>query len=149
MTAVRESIEIDCPPEQVFAYVTDASHLPEWQESAVEAHRIGDAPVSPGSRAEVTRRIGRREMPMKLEYAEVDAPRSWFVRGVEGPVRPQVHGTVEPLDEGRRSRLTLDIDFEGHGMGKMLVPLVVRPHMRKEVPRNERKLKDLLEQRAA
>jgi hypothetical protein len=33
--------------------------------------------------------------------------------------------TVEPMTDAR-SRLTIAVDFEGHGIGKVLVPLVVR-----------------------
>jgi uncharacterized protein YndB with AHSA1/START domain len=146
MTAIKESIDISRRPEDVFTYVTDSSHLPEWQESAVSVRPVGDAPLAVGSRVVVTRRVGRREFPMTMEVAELDPPRSWRFRGVDGPVRGHVKGTIEPLGDGERSRLTLSLDFEAHGIGKLLVPLVVRPHVRKEMPRNEQKLKGLLEQ---
>ncbi|MFG3497895.1 SRPBCC family protein [Streptomyces sp. NPDC047928] len=149
MSTIKESVEIDRRPEDVYAYVTDPSHLPEWQESAVSAHRVGATVLGLGSRVQVTRRIGRREMPMTMEVTEFDPPRSWRLQGVDGPVRGDVHGVVEPLDEGRRSRLTLDLDFEAHGLGKVLVPMVVRPKARKEMPKNERTLKNILERDAA
>ncbi|WKD31629.1 SRPBCC family protein [Streptomyces xanthophaeus] len=145
MSAMRKSIDIDRRPEDVYAYLTDPTHLPEWQDSAVSAVPIGDLPVHVGSRVLVTRQIGRRRVPTTIEFVELDPPRSWHVHGVDGPVRPDVRGTVEPLDGGTRSRLTLDVDFEGHGVGRALVPLVVRPMVRKEMPRGEEKLKHLLE----
>ncbi|MEV7561625.1 SRPBCC family protein [Streptomyces sp. NPDC089795] len=145
MSAMRKSIDIDCRPEDVYAYLTDPTHLPEWQDSAVSAVPIGDLPVHVGSRILVTRQIGRRRVPTTMEFVELDPPRSWHVHGIDGPVRPDVRGTVEPLDGGARSRLTLDVDFEGHGVGRALVPLVVRPMVRKEMPRGEEKLKHLLE----
>lgn len=148
MSAIKESIDISRRPEDVFSYVTDSSHLPEWQESAVSVRPVGDAPLAVGSRAVVTRRVGRREIPMTVEVAELDPPRSWRIRGVDGPVRGDVKGTIEPLGDGERSRLTLSLDFEAHGIGKLLVPLVVRPHVRKEMPRNEQKLKGVLERSA-
>jgi hypothetical protein len=37
------------------------------------------------------------------------------------------------------------LDFEGRGLGKLLVPLVVRRQARGEMPKNSRKLKELLE----
>lgn len=148
MSAIKETIDISRPPEDVFSYVTDSSHLPEWQENTVSVRPVGDAPLAVGSRAVVTRRIGRREIPMTVEVTELDPPRSWHVRGVDGPVRGDVKGTIEPLGDGERSRLTLSLDFEAHGIGKLLVPLVVRPHVRKEMPRNEQKLKGVLERSA-
>jgi hypothetical protein len=101
--------------------------------------------VTVGSRAVVTRRVGRREQPMTAELAELNPPRSWAVRGIDGPVRGNVKGTIEPLDDGARSRVTIELDFEGHGIGRLLVPLVVRRQAQKEVPRNQRRLKQLLE----
>ncbi|GAA2649745.1 SRPBCC family protein [Streptomyces vastus] len=145
MSAIKESVDISCRPEEVFSYVTDPSHLPEWQESAVSVRPVGDAPLAVGSRVVVTRRIGRRDIPMTSEVTELDPPRSWRVDGIDGPIRGHVKGTIEPLGDGERSRLTMSLDFETHGIGKVLVPLVVRPHVRKEMPRNEQTLKRLLE----
>ena len=88
-------------------------------------------------------------MPMTMEVTQYDPPRSWSLRGIDGPVRGHLHGEVHPLDDGRRTRLTLHLDFEGHGVGKLLVPLVVRPQARKEFPHNERLLRDALERAPA
>ncbi|MFD9356254.1 SRPBCC family protein [Streptomyces sp. NPDC060031] len=149
MSAISNSIDIDRRPEDVFAYVTDPTHLPEWQDGAVSAAPVGDLPVHVGSRVLVTRRVGKRRMPSTVEFTEFDPPRSWHLHGVDGPVRPDVRGRIEPLDNGTRSRVTLSVDFEGHGLGRGLVPLVVKPMVRKEMPRSEEKLKHLLEHSAA
>lgn len=144
MAPIIESIEISRSPEDVFSYVTDPSHLPDWQESVVSARPDGVQPTV-GSRVVVTRRVGRVERAMTVELAELDPPRSWAVRGIDGPVRGNVKGRIEPLDDGARSRVTIELDFEGHGIGKLLVPLVVRRQAQREVPRNLQRLKELLE----
>ncbi|MFD4245523.1 SRPBCC family protein [Streptomyces sp. NPDC058525] len=149
MSAISNSIDIDRTPEDVYAYVTDPTHLPEWQDTAVSAVPLGDLPVHIGSRVLVTRQIGRRRVPTTMEYTELDPPRSWHVHGIDGPVRPDLRGYIEPLDDGTRSRVTLSLDFEGHGMGRALVPLAVKPLVRKEMPRSEEKLKHLLEHSAS
>jgi uncharacterized protein YndB with AHSA1/START domain len=148
MSAIMETIDIDRSPEEVFSYVTDPSHMPEWQQSAVSAHHVGDAPMGVGSRVKARWQLGGLEFPMTMEVTQFDPPRSWRLRGIEGPARGEVHGTIEPLDDGARSRLTIGLDFESHWMSKALVPLVLRPHARKELPRDEQTLKDLLEQGA-
>lgn len=145
MAPIVESIEISRRPEDVFSYVTDPSRLPEWQESLVSVRRLDDGPPAVGSRAVVTRRVGPREQAMTAELAELNPPMSWAVRGIDGPVRGNVRGTIEPLANGERSRVTISLDFEGHGVGKLLVPLVVRRQARAEVPRNQQKLKERLE----
>ncbi len=146
MAAIVESVEISRRPEDVFSYVTDPSRLPEWQESVVSVRRQDDAPLAVGSRAVVTRRVGRREWPMTAELSELNPPRSWGVRGVDGPVRGNVKGAIQPLGEGERSRVTIALEFEAHGIGKLLVPLIVRRQARTEMPKNMEKLKESLEQ---
>ena len=54
--------------------------------------------------------------------------------------------TFEPLDGGARTRLTFELDFEGHGIGKLLVPLVVRRQASTEMPQSHAQLKRCLEQ---
>jgi hypothetical protein len=46
------------------------------------------------------------------------------VRGIDGSIRAIVDLAVEPV-AAQRSRLTIVVDFTGHGIGKLLVPLVV------------------------
>jgi hypothetical protein len=46
---------------------------------------------------------------------------------------------------GSRSRPTNSVDFTGHGIGKILVPLMVRPEARKEMPGNLAALKQRTE----
>jgi uncharacterized protein YndB with AHSA1/START domain len=146
---IREEIDVDRIPEDVYAYVVDPTRLPEWQESAVAARQVDDKPFGVGSQVHVTRHIGRRDIPMTMEVTAYDPPLSWSMRGIDGPVRGFVHGEVAPLEGGRRSRLTMELDFEGRGIGKFLVPFVVRPQVRKELPRNEQRLKERLEHTAA
>lgn len=145
MAPIVESIEISRRAEDVFGYVTDPSHLPEWQESVVSVQPVGEAALTAGStKVVVTRRMGPREQAMTVEV-ERDPPRSWTVRGLDGPVRGIVQGTVEPLADGERSRVTIALEFEGHGIGRLLVPLVVRRQAQAEMPRNQQRLKERLE----
>jgi hypothetical protein len=147
MPAIVESIDISRRPEDVFAYASDFVHFPEWQGGVLSARAEGDAPLAVGSRALVTRRLGPRELPRTEEIAELNPPRAWAVRGIGGPLTAIAKGTIEPLDDGKRSRVTIAIEFEGHGLGKLLVPFVSR-QARKQLPRNERKLKELLERQS-
>jgi uncharacterized protein YndB with AHSA1/START domain len=145
MAPIIESIEIARSADDVFAYAADPSHLTEWQASLVSVRAEGEGGATPGSRFVTVRKVGGRERTMTMEVTEVSRPRSWSARGVDGPVRGIVRATVEPTEGGARSRLTIELEFEGHGIGKLLVPLVVRRQASAEMPENMRKLKDALE----
>ena len=82
---------------------------------------------------------------MTSEVTEVDPPSNWSINGVDGPIRGHVKGTIEPLEGGQRSRVTLSLDLQGQGLGKLIVPLVVRPQVRREMPKNMQNLKRILE----
>ena len=97
-----------------------------------------------GARCVTTRRIGGASRPSTSELVHIDPPRTWGVRGTDGPIRAAVDVLVEPLT-GSRSRLTISVDFTGHGIGKILVPLMVRREARKEMPGNMATLKQRME----
>jgi hypothetical protein len=52
---------------------------------------------------------------------------------------------VEPLADGSRSRVTIELDFTGHGIGRLLVPLLVRRQAASEMPGNMKRLEQRLE----
>ena len=79
MPPIVASVEIARTPEDVFAYVTNPSHLPLWQESVVRADS-DDAPTHVGTRVVVIRRVGRREMGSTAEVAALEPPRTWSIR---------------------------------------------------------------------
>jgi hypothetical protein len=99
-------------------------------------------PPSGGTRCLTTRRIGFANRPSAAELPHIDLPKTWGARGVDGPIRAIVDVTVDVVTD-TRSRLTIAIDFEGHSIGGLLVPLLVRRQAHKEMPTNLAKLKQL------
>ena len=101
-----------------------------------------------GARCVTTRRIGGASRPSSSEPVQIDPPRTWGVRGTDGPIRAAVDVLVEPVTDSR-SRLTISVDVTGHGIGigigigigKILMPLMVRREARKEMPDNIAALK--------
>lgn len=137
------SVEISRRPEEVFAYISDASRFPEWQEKVVSASAEGD--MRRGTRVTMIRLVGRRRLTFVNEVTDYDPPHSQGFRSISGAVRPTGAVTIEPLDNGARSRLTFKLEIQGAGLGRLLVPLV-RRQARQEVPIAHARLKELLEQ---
>jgi hypothetical protein len=105
---------------------------------------VGGRPSGLGARFTTTRRIGGVERTMAQEVTELRPPTSWAVHGVDGPIRASAKVTVEPLDDGASSRVLFALDFEGHGIGRPLLP-AVRRQARRAAPVSYRKLKERLE----
>jgi uncharacterized protein YndB with AHSA1/START domain len=144
MSAIVSTIEIARSPDEVYAYATDPARFPEWQRDVVRVQTQQDGPLRVGARFTTVRRIGGVARTVVQEVTETSPPFTWAARGVHGPVRPRATISVEPLDGGDRSRVTFALDFDGHGIGVALLPMV-RQLTRKGAPASYQNLKRLLE----
>jgi uncharacterized membrane protein len=145
MAPITESIEINRRPEDVFAYLDDVKRHGEWQEQIVDVQPQDDGPLRVGSRIKETRRVPGGDRAMTYEITERDPPRQSSFRVLDGPIRAVGTVSVEPVGDGSRSRVTITIDFEGHGLaGKVLLP-VAKTQARKQIPKDQARMKELLE----
>jgi hypothetical protein len=145
MSAPVPRIQIDRSPAEVFSFATDPAHFTVWQSDVVGAKVEGDSALRVGARLTETRRIGRAQRTFSPEVIESAPPRRWTVRGIDGPIRPGMELTVEPLGDGSRSRVTFRLSFDPQGIGRVLVPLLVRRWARASAPHSYQNLKALLE----
>lgn len=144
MPPITVSIDVDCSADEVFAYATDPSRFSEWQKGVVSGGMDSVGAPQVGDHCLTTRHVGRADRPTTAELVRFDPPRHWGVRGVDGPIRAMVDVTVEPCSD-TSAQLTIALEFEGRGIGRLLVPLLVRPEARREMPVNVKTLKKRLE----
>jgi uncharacterized membrane protein len=142
--AITESIEIGRSPQEVAAYLDDLARHPEWQENLVDVKVETEGPTRVGTRMRQTRRVGGGTRTFTLEVTEHDPPNLFAFKGIAGPIRPRGRITLEPLNGGQRTRYVAELDFEGHGLGLLLTPLVRRDAAR-QLPKNLQRLKERLE----
>jgi uncharacterized protein YndB with AHSA1/START domain len=144
MAPITVSIDVDRSAEEVFAYATDPSRFREWQKGVVSGHMESSGTTQVGDHCVSTRRIGWADRPSTSTVTRIDPPHHWSVRGVDGPIRAMVDVTVEPRSD-TSAQLTVALDFEGHGIGRLLVALLVRRDAQREMPVNVATLKRRLE----
>jgi uncharacterized membrane protein len=144
MARITGTIEIARTPQDVFDYATDLVRQGEWQTGIVSVDIETDGPTGVGTRAVETRHVpgGTRTFP--FEITEHEPPIRSSFRVTDGPVRPHGTLTFTALDDGARTRVDFEMEFVGHGMGTLLLPLVNRD-ARKQVPRDLAALKQRLE----
>lgn len=140
MAPLVSTIEVARSPQEVFAVATDPLRFAEWQPDVVRVEMLD------GARFATTRRMTGGERTIVQQITCDDPPNAWAVHGIEGPLRPRAAITVEPINDGTGSRVTFTLDFEGHGIGVPLVPLV-RRQAEKAAPVSYQNLKKLLERR--
>lgn len=141
---ITSSIEIDRSPQDVFAYLDELDRHGEWQESIVSTRVETGGPTRVGSRVVDKRKVpgGPRDIP--YEITEHDPPRKVSFRGTAGPVRPMGTVTVESVGDGSRSRVSIEFDLRGHGIGVLLAPLA-RRQAGKQIPQDQARFKQRLE----
>jgi uncharacterized protein YndB with AHSA1/START domain len=144
MTAVTATVEVSRPATDVYDYATDPTRFHQWQKGVIDGHLEAAQDAKVGDHCVSVRRIGFANRPITSEITRIEAPHHWGVRGIDGPIRAEVEVTVEALIDSR-SRLTITLDFQGRGIGRLLVPLVVIREARKEMPANLEQLRQQLE----
>ena len=144
---VASSIEIDRPPEDVFAYLAELEKHSEWQADLIGSTLKTDGPIGVGTRVADTRKVPGGPREMSYEITEHDPPRKSSWRGLDGHVQADGSVTVEPVGDGSSSRVTVELNLRGHGIGMLFAP-IARMRVRKQVPKNQAKLKEILERRA-
>src|ERR1700751_557248 len=108
MPPIVTSAEIDRPAAEVFAYATDPARFSEWQKGVVDGHMDsradGTGTPAVGAKCVTTRHIGGANRPSTSELTHIDPPKSWGVRGIDGPIRAAVDVLVEPVTASRGAR---------------------------------------------
>jgi carbon monoxide dehydrogenase subunit G len=127
------TIEIERPPDEVFAFMTDVSHVPEWQAGVKTAERHD-------GRIEEARSLFGRELHTTLEIVEEEPPRVFTLRALNSPVPFTVRHELEPADGGG-TRLTVTADGEVPGFAAGLLARRAEKQFRKDFER----LKQILE----
>jgi uncharacterized protein YndB with AHSA1/START domain len=141
---VVSSIDIERPPGEVFAYVSDLERHREWQQSVLRTTVETPGPTAAGTRAVETRTVGGREHEIPYEVAEHEPPHRLVIRATAGSIRPHVVVSVDGLDDDRRSRVTISLELEGRGLGRLLEP-VARQQAQAQLPIDQGRLKTLME----
>jgi len=133
MTPITGSIEISRPPQAVFDYVGDLSRHKEWQSALVDVQLEDDGPTKLGTKVKETRLVTGGKQSYEYEITQWEPPRVSGFKVLSGPVRPEGTITFTPLDDGDRTRVDFQMEFHGHGFGKLLTGLATRD-ARKHVP---------------
>ena len=144
---IKHSIEIDRPAGEVFTYLDQVDRHNEWQGQLVSTTIETDGPTRVGTRVVERRNIPGGTRDLSYETTEHDPPRKISFRGTAGPVRPIGTYTVDPTGESS-SRMNVELDLEGHGIGKLFA-ILARRQAAKEVPVDQEKFKEMLESGAA
>lgn len=145
---VSESVAIERPPEEVFAYVTDPQNIPEWVEAIREVHRETEGPPKEGERFTValdTGLLGRR-WEQSFEVTAYEPPRRYSDRRkIGGPFQDEHTYNFEE-ETGGGTHLSLTMEAHPSGFFRIFGPLLEKA-IQRQVRKELGTLKDMLEAR--
>jgi uncharacterized protein YndB with AHSA1/START domain len=119
MSDIEVSVDIDAPPERVWAVITDVERWPQWTESMSSVQRLEPGPLAVSSRAHVRQ---PRLLPMTWRITELDPGRSFTWEARSPGLRMVAIHAVQPRDGG--SRATLAVESYGV-LATLLRPLLM------------------------
>ena len=144
MIHIEESIIINRPIEEVFAFTSETKNLPLWQTDVVEARHAPEGPVQLGSKMTMVRAFMGRKMEGTSDIVEYAPPTRYAYKTTSGPEVTGVN-TCEAIAEG--TKFTTRFDMQTGGLFSLADPLVART-IKRSVESGLATLKDLLESRA-
>ncbi|HEY2783204.1 MAG TPA: SRPBCC family protein [Steroidobacteraceae bacterium] len=113
---VIKTVDIDAPPQKVFAVLCDVERWPEWTPTMSRVQRLDEGPFSVGSRAEV-RQPKLRPAVWQVTQLEENRDFTWTTRSAG--LRMKAGHLIEPSGNG--SRVALSFEMSG-----LIAPLVAR-----------------------
>lgn len=144
MPTVRESIRINRPADEVFAYATAPDHQTLIASNMVEFELDRDQ-MEKGARASGATRVAGKRVEWTSEVTEYEEGRRLEMRSVEAPMEFHITWTYEPDGDGTQVTFEQEVPEIGGFFGRMADPVVTKMYSR-DVRSNLESLKILLEE---
>ena len=141
MITFSESVLIDKPVEEVFAFTANLNNLPKWQKSVLSVDTTA-AGISKGSQYSLVRKFMGREVKATMEVTDYTPNSLLALKGMDGTVNLKLKNTFEP--EGKSTKLTINMEAEVGGFFKVAESVVAK-QMKEQMKGDELVLKGLLE----
>jgi uncharacterized protein YndB with AHSA1/START domain len=141
MSTYAYSVEIQRPPEEVFAFLTDPAGYPRWQPSLVSVQPHSPGPLELGSRATEVRRFLGRELETTWTCVEHRPCTRSSIECSDGPVPFRGTFELEPSPGGTSFTWTVETRGAAARLGGPVAGLATR----RELAANAGRLKELLE----
>ncbi|MBK8137262.1 MAG: SRPBCC family protein [Chloroflexi bacterium] len=146
MINVEDSIVIDRPLEEVFAYVSDLANGPEWQTGLIEVRKETAAPLGIGTQFTFVRKFLGRKLEAGNKFTAYKPNEIVTFVTTTGPMLVEASYRFGAEPEG--TRVTCHLEMKPRGFSRLAEPLIAAS-IRREMSAEFGYLKDLLESRSA
>src|SRR3954467_1263082 len=118
---------INRPIDDVFAFLSNGENDKKFSPRVQEIHKSTDGPPGVGTVFASTVKDACMTSQREFELTEFEQPKKirWTERSKNSVTVPNGGYDLTPDGDGS-TRVTIFNDFEGHGFGKVIVPLAAR-----------------------
>lgn len=109
MPLLKETMEVDRPLDDVFAFVGDFANTKDWDPGVADASKITDGPIDVGTTYRVDVLFNGRKLPMTYEVTAWDPPNRVVLRGEGSTVTAVDDIRFEATDTGTRIHYSADL----------------------------------------
>ena len=142
-----DSVVIERPPEEVFAYVSDLQNIPEWGALSGEMRKETEGPPEVGARYTADLTFVGRRLVIPYEVRAYEPPRLFAFRSLGGPLHDEYTYTFEEEPGGGGTRFSMAIEMRPDGFYRVTAPLLEQITQRYYFRKELKTLKGLLESR--
>jgi uncharacterized protein YndB with AHSA1/START domain len=135
------TITIDRPAEEVFAFLAQFENVPRWNDAISETRQTTVGPGGVGARYEQTRTLPTRSTET-FEVTTYEPDQTLAIRGTFGPFPGRFTYELEPM--GNHTRLINTVDLEPSASVSIIAPLMTT-RVKAAVAANLGQLKQILE----
>ena len=116
MTKLKESVDIDAPPERVWAVVQeDATNAPKWSSNVAKIEKLDKEPPHKGTRYRYHLDLpGGFKETLEVEQDVYNKPKRCAGRFIRGPLKGTWSYTYTEKDGG--THVVYEMDFELTGL---------------------------------
>lgn len=142
MASFENTVTIQRPVEDVFAFLADFENIPKWNYAIVETKKVSPGPVGVGTAYRQTRSVPRSSEE-GFQVTVFEPASRLEVQGKIGPFRARLSYVLEPTGGG--TRLTNAVELRSSGV-LTLAGSLATSRVKHAVAANLDTLKQILEQ---
>jgi uncharacterized protein YndB with AHSA1/START domain len=146
MIKVEDSIIVQRPIEEVFAFLADQTNAPRWQSGLLEVRRTTEGPIGVGTKHTAVRKFMGRRVEASNEFVEYEQNRIIAFTGKATGIDFAASYTTESTPEG--TKVISYLEMQPKGFFGFTEPLMTSS-LRREMAANLGELKQVLESEVA
>jgi len=124
MANYEQSVWINRPVEEVFAFATNPANEPLWNTGMQESEITSEDPLGVGTKVRSVGRVLGRTVETTWEVSEYEVNRRKAVKSTSGPVPFEATSVFESVEGG--TKLTFTIQAEAGGIYRVIAPVIIR-----------------------